>query len=129
MCSSDLFTSFGVALPQSRAGKTRVLAVAAPRRSPLAPDVPTLAEGGVNGVELMGWNGFSAPAGTPAAVVSRLAVEMQRAARAADMAQQFANLGFEAPEPDYSPARFGEFVRAETGKWTKLVKDTGIKVE
>jgi tripartite-type tricarboxylate transporter receptor subunit TctC len=124
-----MFTAFSVVGPQAKAGKVRPLAMTPLARSKLAPELPTMSEAGLPGYEILGWNGLVAPPGTPAAIASRLNAEVQRALRAPDVAQQFAALGFEAPPADMSADRFGEFMRAEAVKWTRLVKETGVRID
>ncbi len=124
-----MFTGFSVVGSQAKAGKVRLLAMTPPARSKLAPDLPTVAEAGVPGYEIVGWNGLVAPPGTPPAIVAKINAEVPRALRSADVAQQLTTLGFEAPPPDFSPDQFAAFMRREAAKWTKLVKDTGSKID
>ena len=121
------FDAVPVVLPHVRAGKLRALAVATPRRSPLAPDVPTMDEGGVAGFAGGTWWGVLAPARTPDAVVARLAREIASVLRAPDVAQTFNERGFEAV--GNTPTAFRAFIEAETKRWLKVAQGAGIKPE
>jgi tripartite-type tricarboxylate transporter receptor subunit TctC len=112
----------------ARAGKVKMLGISSARRSALAPDVPTLAESGVPGFEVTAWYGMFAPAKTPDDVVVRLNGEMQKALAQKDVVDRLQSLGFEPPAP-HSSAEFLSFLRRESGKWQKVIKDAGIKSE
>jgi tripartite-type tricarboxylate transporter receptor subunit TctC len=114
-------------LPHIRAGRLRALAYAAPKRSPLLPDVPTFDEGALKGFEASSWFGLAAPAKTPRAVVELLAREAGRALREPDVQNRFADLG--ATLVGNSPEQFGAFVRAETKKWHSVVKAADIRLQ
>lgn len=110
-----------------RAGKMKALAVSTAQRSALAPDVPTVAEAGVPGYELSVWFGVLAPAGTPREIVARLNSEIVKVLNSSDVKERFARQGVEVRTS--TPEQFGEFVRAEVGRWAKVVKDAGIKAD
>src|SRR5687768_3130256 len=114
-------------LPFVKAGKLRPLGVTDLSRSPLLPDLPTLNESGLNGYQMVGWNGMFVPAGTPASVVNKLHAEVVKALTLPAVKERFATLG--ADPSGMSPAEFSAFVAAETAKWAKVVKDANIKVE
>jgi tripartite-type tricarboxylate transporter receptor subunit TctC len=114
-------------LPFVKAGKLRPLGVTDLRRSPLLPDLPTLNESGLNGYQMVGWNGMFVPAGTPSSVVNKLHAEVVKALTLPAVKERFATLG--ADPSGMSPAEFSAFVAAETAKWAKVVKDANIKVE
>lgn len=114
-------------LQQVRAGKLRALAVPQRERSKAAPDVPTLAEAGVAGVEVTGWTGVMAPANTPRPIVERLAQEIIRVLDDPEMREFLAKGG---AEPVGSrPDAFAEFIKAETAKWGSAAKAAGLKPE
>jgi tripartite-type tricarboxylate transporter receptor subunit TctC len=115
------------ALPQARAGRVRALAVTSAERSPAAPDVPTIAEAGIQGCEISEWNGLLAPAGTPPAVVERLHVEVTKIMQSDEMKAKFADLG--AASIGSTPAEFATFLRAEMAKWAEVVKTANIRIE
>jgi tripartite-type tricarboxylate transporter receptor subunit TctC len=125
-------TQFGMpnlvgALPQVKAGKLRALAVATATRSPLAPDIPTFAEGGVTGVEAGTWYGVNAPRGVPRPVVDRLNHEIVDALKSQSLRDQFATVGVVA-EPS-TPEEFAAFIKSEIEKWGGVMKFAGMKAE
>jgi len=122
-----LFGNMSSALPQAQAGRVRAMAVTSPKRSPAAPDVPTIAESGVPGYDMYEWNALLAPAGTPAAVIQRLQQEAAKALRLPDVAARLATLG--AEPVGSTPEAFASFLRTELAKWADIVKTAGIKAE
>lgn len=122
------FVSVGTGGPHVRAGKIRPLAVVAPVRSTVMPDVPTFRETGVPGLDAVGWFGVLAPAGTPPAVVQKIARDLRAAVVDPSTSSRLRELGFE-PVSDSDPARFKAFVRAEAARWKKLIADAGVKPE
>jgi tripartite-type tricarboxylate transporter receptor subunit TctC len=119
------FIAIAPALPHARAGRVRVLAVTARKRSPAVPDVPTFAEAGLPGIEVDNWNGILAPARTPGHLIARLRDEIIKAVRAPGVAEQFARQGAEVNTS--TPAEFSSTIRAEMAKWAKVVREAGIK--
>lgn len=97
------------------------------RRVPGLADVPTIAEAGVPGYEASNWWGILAPAGTQAAILERLRREIAAILDAPEMRKRFEAEGAETAR--LSPAEFGGFIAAEAAKWTRVVKDAGIKAE
>ena len=114
-------------MPFVRDGKLRALAITSLQRSPLAPDLPTVAEAGVPGYEMIGWNGIFLPKGVPPEVVERLHGALATILRGAELRAQFARLGAEAV--GNAPATFAAFVREESTRWGKIIRDRGIKPE
>jgi tripartite-type tricarboxylate transporter receptor subunit TctC len=114
-----------VVVASLKAGKLRALAVSGARRLAILPDVPTLTEAGLPGVEAIVWNGFFVPAGTPQPVIQTLHRELVRAFNAPDVREQVTNSGGEIAAD--SPEEFAAFVRAENEKWSKVIRDAGIK--
>ena len=114
-------------LPQIKSGKLKVLGVGGRKRSPLLPDVPTIAEAGVAGYEATNWWGMLAPAGTPKAVVERLQKELSAIMSSEDTKKMFADQGADAEM--MGSDEFGKFIAAETEKWGKVVRESNIKVE
>ena len=115
------------ALPQVRAGKLRAYGTATAARTPFAPEIPTLAEGGVPGVEAGTWYGINAPRGTPQAVVAQLNRAIVAILETPAFQEQFATLGVMA-EPS-TPQEFGAFIRSEIEKWGGVMKFAGLKQE
>ena len=114
-------------MPFVKSGKLRALAITSAERSPLAPDVPTMAEAGVPGYEMVGWNGIFVAKGTPSEIVAKLSAELTKVLRLPDVKEQMAALGA-VPGGD-SPQAFGAFVNAESMRWGKIIKEKGIKPE
>ncbi len=110
-----------------KAGRLRALASTGSRRTPLLPDVPTLAEGGLAGYETLAWFGLAAPARTPVAIVQRLNAEMLRTLARADIREQLATTG--AEPAGGTPEAFGAFIQAEITKYTRVIRESGIRVE
>jgi tripartite-type tricarboxylate transporter receptor subunit TctC len=122
-----MFSSLVQTTPHIRSGKLRALGTGGLTRNPVLPDVPTIAEAGVPGYEAVQWFGVLAPAGTPREIVARLHGEVVRTVQAADIRDRFAGDG--ADSVGSTPEEFAAFLRAETAKWAKVVKDAGIKPE
>jgi len=114
-------------LPHARGGKTIALGITGSKRSPGAPDIPTLAEQGVPGYEAYGWHGIFAPARTPPAVASFLTREMIAILGTPDMREKFGAQGAELVASESAP--FVEFLRRDLDKWQKLFAQLGIKPE
>ncbi|MBL0420253.1 tripartite tricarboxylate transporter substrate binding protein [Ramlibacter sp. AW1] len=104
-------------------GRARTLAVLSDKRTPFAPDVPTVAESGFKSVSADFWSGVVAPAGTPEPIIQRLNAEVVKALRMPDVAAQMKSLGVEVQGT--TPAEFARFIDEETRKWTGVVKLTG----
>ncbi len=121
------FDTVPVVLPQVRAGKLRALAVATPKRSPLAPDVPTMDEAGVAGFTGGTWFGVLAPARTPQLVIERLNKEISAILRAPEVVQTFNERGIEPV--GNSAAEFRAFIESESKRWLKVAQDAGVKPE
>ena len=115
----------GSVVPQIKAGRLRALGVTSGQRSPALPDVPTIGEAGLTGYVYTTWYGIWAPARTPAAVVNRLNQAIQKVSGQADVRASLQNAGIE-PEGS-TPAQFGEVVRSDLAKWTRIIRDAGIK--
>lgn len=114
-------------LPHVRSGKLKALGLGGAKRIPALPDVPTFAEAGLTGAEASNWWGIVAPAGTPAPVLTRLQKEVFAILDSADTKRRFELEGAEVLQ--MTPQEFGQHVAAETAKWTRVVKDAGIKAE
>ena len=111
-------------LPHIKAGKLKVFAVTARKRSPSLPDVPTVEEAGLAGYETVQWLGPAAPAGTPKAIVDRLHAEFVKALRNPTVAERLSAAGLEVA-PSASPAAYAQFIKAEYDRWPAIVKSAG----
>lgn len=111
-------------LPLAQSGKIRALAVTSLKRSPLAPELPTVAES-VPGFEVSGWYGLAAPAGTPKPIVARLNAEANRALKSPEVIEQFRIQGYETlgGMPDEMKAQ----IRTDVAQWTKIIRDAAIE--
>ena len=114
-------------LQHVRAGKVRALAVTGSARLPQLPDVPTLAEAGIQGYESTGWFGVVAPAATPPAIVARLQSEMRAVLTDPQVVAGARAVGVELSPS--TPAEFGRFIASETVKWADVIKRSGTKLE
>jgi len=114
-------------VPHVRSGKLKALGVSSTQRVAAMPDVPTIAEAGVPGYEVSNWWGIVAPAGTPPPVLDRLNKEVGAILESPDTRKRFELEGAEVVR--MSPSEFVAFVNQETVKWTRVVKDAGIKPE
>ncbi len=110
-----------------KGGKLRALAFTSSRRMPGAPEVPTLAEAGYPGIEVLSWYGILAPAGTPPEIVRRLNAEINRVLQAPEVRERLTALGTEPTGG--SPEQFAQVIRADTARWAKVVSDAGIRIE
>lgn len=119
------FISALAALPHMQSGKIRPLAVAAARRLPQLPQVPTFAEAGVAGFESDSWNGLMAPAGTPPALVARLAAEVAKAVATAEMRDKIEAQG--AMLVGNTPAQFKAHIEQEVTHWAALFKTLNLQ--
>src|SRR3954468_5308651 len=122
------FAIVSAALPQVQAGKVRALGITSLQTSPLAPELPTLDSLGVRGFDVRGWNGFVGPAGTPRAVIAKINAEAMRALKQPEIVQRLKSAGYEAAAEN-SPEQFADFIKAELAKWTKVVRESGARVD
>jgi tripartite-type tricarboxylate transporter receptor subunit TctC len=123
----SMFDNTPSALPHVRGGKLRAIAITSAQRSPLLPDVPTVAESGFPGFEVQSWFGLAAPAGTPRPVVDRLNSELGKVLTNPDVRQRLLNLAAN-PEPG-TPEQMRSFAAAEVKRWHDVVKLSGAKAE
>jgi tripartite-type tricarboxylate transporter receptor subunit TctC len=115
-----MFPSFFTALPHVKAGKLKALALAGPKRSPLLPDVPTLSEAGVNGVDVQQWYGIFAPAKTPKPVIDQLNKALNQVLQDKDIVKRIEDHG--ADVDTSTPEQLGELVKSELVKWRAVVQ-------
>ena len=120
-----LFDSIVSGLPHVKDGKLKALAVTSAKRSPLVPDLPTVAESGLPGFESDTWFGIYGPKGLSADITNRVAAELQRALQKPDVAERLARLGAE-PVSNAGPAQFAAMVKADSARWATLIRDRKI---
>lgn len=118
-----MFSNLLTAGPQARAGKLRVIAISSGKRSPQAPDLPTIAESGVPGYDLTPWYGVLFPAGTPRAIVMRLNKEIGEILTRPDMVDRFRTQGIDLVTS--TPEAFAALIQSEIPKWRRVVKESG----
>lgn len=119
------FNTSPVAVPHIKSGRMRALAVTSAKRNAALPDVPSVAEAGVPGYDMILWYGAVMPAGTPAAAVGRLNAEINKALKLQDVQQRLAALG--ADPVGGSAAEFGAYIKSEIVKYTKVVRDAKMQ--
>lgn len=122
-----LFSIALAATPQVKAGKVRALAITSAKRSPVAPELPTVAESGLPGFEVIGWFGWLAPAKTGKPVVDRLNRELVKALNNAEVKDRLLSMAT-VPVGD-RPEEFGRFIRSEYEKWGKVIKAAKIEMQ
>ena len=122
---SMVFSNLPVALPQAQSGRLRGIAVTSAQRVATAPDIPTAAESGLPGYEANTWFGLFAPTGTPHEIVAKLNADSKAALSGADVKERMAGQGLFVVAN--TPEQFAPFLKSETARWAKVVKDAGIK--
>jgi tripartite-type tricarboxylate transporter receptor subunit TctC len=115
-------------LPLHQGGQAKILAIATAKRSPLAPDVPTVDEAlGIKGFEAVLWNGVAVPTGTPRPVIDALAAATAKVLKDPSVQEQLSKLAMESM--DTTPASAIEYIKSETAKWKPVIEATGMKIE
>lgn len=120
-----MFSNISDAIPQAQSGAVRLLAVSSDKRAPQIPDVPTVAESGYPGFNVLTWNGLMAPAGTPPDIVNKIAAEMARAARDPQFVARLEQYG--ADPLSNTPEEFAALIAADLAVWADVIKSTGLK--
>ena len=122
-----MFDTTVVAGPHIESGKLRAIAVSSVKRLATMPTVPTVAESGVPGYEVVSWQAIFAPAGTPKAIVERLHTEIAKILKEPEMQERLAKLGMQGA--DMTTEQVGAFQKAEVAKWAQVIKSANIKLE
>jgi tripartite-type tricarboxylate transporter receptor subunit TctC len=122
-----VFASMPVVFPHMKSGRLRTLAVTGATRTPLARDLPTVAESGIPGYAFDSWWGLVTNAGVPPAIVNTLATETRRLQQLPDVKARFADLGIDVLQG--SPEELASFTRAEIDRFAKIIRETGIRAE
>jgi len=124
---SSVIGAINSLLPHVKAGRLRVLAMAGPRRAPLLPEVPTIAEAALPGFALDNWSGLLAPAGTPRSIVERLNAEIVKLLRDPQVAERLTSQGIEVTPS--TPEEFDELLRSHLSRWASVAKSANIRLE
>jgi tripartite-type tricarboxylate transporter receptor subunit TctC len=122
-----MFPGSPIALPQAKAGKLRALATTSAKRTPAAPELPTIAEAGLKDYEVSLWYGLLAPANTPQAIVQRLHAEVTRIIALPAVREQWAVFG--AEPVNTTPEQFAAYIKDDIVKWQKVIRDSGAKMD
>ena len=122
-----MFDGLGSSATHIKSGRIRALAVAASKRAPGFPDVPTAAEGGLPSYQVATWYGLWAPKGTPMPIVEQMQAEMRKAFATPELQTAWTSLGTDTPNL-YGDA-FGKFVNSEIKRWAEVVKGSGAKLD
>jgi tripartite-type tricarboxylate transporter receptor subunit TctC len=122
-----IFMAVPSAVPHVQTGKARALMVASQKRAAVLPQVPTAREAGLDNYEIETWYGVLSPAGVPADIIARLSQEIGRALNSQEMKEKLASVGIE-PKTN-TPAEFAGFIKSESARYSKVIKDAGIKPE
>ena len=122
-----MFETGPLVLPHVKSGRLKFLAVGSTQRSSALPELPTIAESGYPGFETVGWAGLLAPAGTPREIISKLNAEVVRILGQPELKERFVAMGAELVSG--TPEEFGAYIKSETAKWGKVIRDSGAKAE
>ena len=122
-----MFDSMLSAMANAKAGKVKALAVTSPERWKSVPELPTMAESGFPGFDMMAWFGLLAPAGTPGPIVSRISEVLSKGLQSADARRRIAAVG---AEPGHmTPAEFGQYIHSENARWKKILADGSVRID
>jgi tripartite-type tricarboxylate transporter receptor subunit TctC len=122
-----MFATASSVMPHVRSARLRALAVTSAQRSPSVPELPTVAEAAIAGFEALTWHGIVVPAATPAPIVARINAELNAALATGELKDRLATQGVGARGG--KPEEFAAYLRSEIPKWTRVVRDSGAKVE
>ena len=121
------YPATSAAIPHARTGKLRALAVTTPRRSHMAPEIPTIAESGLTGYDVTTWYGLMFPTGTSKEIIARMNAAAVKALAHAAVKERFSTTDLEPRSS--TPDEFGAYIRKEIAKWAKVIKSSGIEIE
>lgn len=122
-----LFGSVAATLPYTKTGRLRALAVTSTKRSPLAPELPTIAELGYAGFNVTAWDSVLAPRGTPKEIIARLNAEIVKVLRASDIAALIRNVGYEPTGT--TPGELAAIIKTESATWARVISDANIRAD
>jgi tripartite-type tricarboxylate transporter receptor subunit TctC len=120
-----LFNTLTNTMPQAKAGKLRILALASSTRSLVDAKIPTIAEAGFEDFDADIWFGFFVPAGTPRGLVTMINADLNRVAEQADIKERMRSMLFD--QRTGTPEQFGDLIKSDLAKWGKLIRDTNIR--
>ncbi len=123
-----MFSNFPVVFPHVQAGKLRAMAITSPKRSPLAPEFPTVAESGIPGFDTATWSGLYVPAATPRDIIQRVHAAIAKIQNAPEFKKRMLEQGIDQSDAD-TPEKHAAFVQAEIARWGKVIREAGVKVE
>jgi tripartite-type tricarboxylate transporter receptor subunit TctC len=123
-----MFSNFPVVFPHVQAGKLRAVAITSPKRSPVAPEYPTVAESGVPGFDTATWSGLYLPAATSRDVIRRIHGDITKIATAPDFRKRMLQQGIDQSDTD-TPEKTAAFIKSEFSRWGKVVAEAGVKPE
>ena len=123
-----MFSNLPVALPHVQAGKLRAVAITSLKRSPLAPEFPTVAESGIPGFDTATWSGLYVPSATPRDLVKRINGDIVKIANAPDFRKRMAQQGIDQSEAD-TPEKHTAFLKSEFARWGKVIQEAGVRAE
>ena len=123
-----MFSNFPVVHPHVKAGKLRAVAITSLKRSPLAPEFPTVAESGIPGFDTATWSGLYLPSAAPRDVIGRVHAAITKIQTAPAFRKRMLELGIDQSDAD-TPEKHAAFVQSETAKWSKVIREAGVKVE
>jgi tripartite-type tricarboxylate transporter receptor subunit TctC len=122
-----MFDFPNVVVPHMKAGNLKALAVTSSRRSVAFPAVPTFAEAGIQGMEITGWQGVLAPAGTPLAIIAKLNAAFAKIQEMPEARKEFENVG--ATVESGTPEEFATFIKAEHDRWGKVIREGEMRLD
>jgi tripartite-type tricarboxylate transporter receptor subunit TctC len=123
-----MFSNFPVVLPHVQAGKLRAVAITSLKRSPLASEFPTVAESGIPGFDTATWSGLYLPSGAPRDVIARISTDIQKIQSAPAFRKRMLDIGIDQSEAD-TPEKHAAFLKSENAKWSKVIREAGVKAE
>jgi tripartite-type tricarboxylate transporter receptor subunit TctC len=122
-----MFETGPLVFPHVKSGRLRIIATGNSQRATAMPDLVTIAESGYPGFETVGWAGFLAPAGTPKEITTKINAEIVKILSTNEIKDRFVALGAELLSS--SPEEFGAYIKSETAKWGKVIKESGAKAD
>jgi tripartite-type tricarboxylate transporter receptor subunit TctC len=123
-----MFSNLPIVLPHVREGKLRAIAITSLKRSPLAPEFPTVAESGIPGFDTATWSGLYLPVATSRELIRRVHGDITKIQTAPDFRKRMLDLGIDQSDAD-TPEKHAAFLKSETAKWSKVIREAGVKAE